>query len=1043
MEEGPLTVLIVDDEPDHRELIRDALEHSSLTVDIAEAGNAAEALAELGRRPYQGVILDYMLPDGDALQLLPRILEAQPDLTVIVTTARGDEEIAAAAIRGGAADYVVKGANLAARLTLSLEQGLEAAGLRIRARQSEQHIAHLNSVLRAIRSVNQLITKEHDRNKLLQGVCDVLIAERGYEAAGVALVGDDGWPTDLFQAGLDAVEASLRRYIGAGHWPDYFLGARQNPGQLYVSPPHQRWPEPSDFDNRAVFFMAITYDGRVYGYLGAALAPELTDNPDERGLFTAMAGDLGFAMHNLDVEAERARGEQLISHLNAVLRAIRNVNQLITKERDHDRLAQGTCDLLISERGYEAVGIALVDEQQRPLGLFNAGFGPMQAQLRDHIEAGQWPEYVVGSMAHPDELFVSPPHQRGPEPDRLDAFTILCMGIRHDGKVYGYCGVALSPELADDVEERALFMELVGDLGFALHGLEMDSARVRAEEDLTQLNRLYQALIEISDVIVRVRDRDEILRQTCRIAVERAGLAMAWIGFLEPDGSVPPVAHWGHEDGYLTALHIDVNDPRFGRGPVGRSITEGRYVIADIAHDEMMEPWREEALKRGYRAVGAFPLRMSAQQGMFILYAAQPDFFDERRVQLLQTLAIDLGVALDALQHEEQRRQAEEALRSSEARLRLVIEKAPVGIVTRRGHKLLYVNPTMLQRLGYERMEDIPGQEVFSLYAPEVHDMMRQRIDARDAGEPVSPTYDIPCLTRDGQRLLTHLDVSKIELPDGPASVAFHTDLSARVQMEDDLRREIAERKQAQELLLVQQADLRLLATELGLAEERERRRVATELHDYVVQLLAAAKLKLGMIGRTEAAAPYLELLRDVEGILQEALSRSRSLMYELTSSALYEIGFAEAVAALVRQYRDRSGIDLVLHDDEQDKPLEKDVQVMLFQALRELLSNIVTHAQATEAEVDMAREDSSLRITVRDNGVGFDPVAVRAGDQPESGFGLFSIRQRLRHFGGTMQVESAHGKGSTITLVAPLQGATPKGPSAPLQQEALTGKDD
>ena len=861
MNDEPLAVLIVDDEPDHRELIRDVLVHAFPQVDVAEADTAAGALAELARRQYQAVILDYMLPDANALQVLPHLFASHPDVTVIVTTARGDEEVAAAAVRGGAADYLVK-ENLAARLPLSLQQGLEAAKLRRQARLAEEHIAHLNSVLRAIRNVDQLITRERDRDTLLQRACELLVAERGYDVAGVVLL----------------------------------------------------------------------------------------------------------------------------------------------------------------------------DEQRRPVALFHAGLGEAEAELRARIESGQWPDYALGALAHPGELFVSPPHQRGPAPARFDTSAVFSMALVGNAHVYGFFGVALSPELSGDTDERALFAEMAEDLGFALRNLEIEAARARATDDLAQLNRLYQALVEIADIIVRTPDREQILREACRLAVERGGFAMSWIGFLEPDGKVRPVVHWGREEGYLSEIKINVQSPLYSHGPAARAIAEGRYIISDFTDSAEAPPWSREARRRGYRSVGAFPLPVGGRRGVFVLYSDQADLFSELRVQLLQTLAIDLAVALDALLVEQQRHEAEEALRQSEEQLRIIIEKAPVGITLRRGRKLLYVNPTLLRLLGYDRLEDIPGQDLLSLYAPEIHEMILQRIAARDVGEIAPQVYDIPCLTRDGRRVQTHIEVATISLRDGPASMGFHVDLSERVRMEEDLRREIGERKQAQELLLVQQADLRRLATQLGLVEERERRRVAGELHDYVVQLLAAAKLKLGLTKRADDLESYRSLLDDVEGIIQQALSRSRSLMYELTTSALYEIGFKEAVVALVHQYEERSGVAFTSHDDDQDKPLDKDVQVVLFQALRELLTNVTTHAHAAHAQVDMARDGSQFLLTVRDDGVGFDPVAAHAGDQPVSGFGLFSIRQRLRPFGGTMQVESAPGRGTKVVLQVPLQGATPQGPATPLQ---------
>ncbi|MBI5565653.1 MAG: PAS domain S-box protein [Chloroflexi bacterium] len=193
--------------------------------------------------------------------------------------------------------------------------------------------------------------------------------------------------------------------------------------------------------------------------------------------------------------------------------------------------------------------------------------------------------------------------------------------------------------------------------------------RKRAEDRVRQLNRVYAVLSDVNQAIVRVRDSQALFEATCRIAVEKGGFRLAWIGQLdEASQQVRVAAHAGaNDDGYLEQLDIVVNEkqPR-GRGPTAEALRTGQHaVVNDVEHDPRMALWREAALRRGYRSSAAFPLKINGEtRGTVNLYAGEPGFFDEDELKLLDELAMDLSFSMEFAAKEVERRQAEETVNS-------------------------------------------------------------------------------------------------------------------------------------------------------------------------------------------------------------------------------------------------------------------------------------------------------------------------------------------------------------------------------------------
>ncbi len=231
----------------------------------------------------------------------------------------------------------------------------------------------------------------------------------------------------------------------------------------------------------------------------------------------------------------------------------------------------------------------------------------------------------------------------------------------------------------------------------------------------------------------------------------------------------------------------------------------------------------------------------------------------------------------------------------------------------------------------------------------------------------------------------------------------------------------IARCRRAEQQIIEQKKKLRALTAGLGLAEERERRRIATGLHDEIGHTLAMAKLRLGQLPGSEHCNEEARTIRDVDKLLEQAIAATRSLTFELSSPVLYELGFESAIESIGEEMERRHGIRFQFQAEQRPRPLADDVAVVLYRIVRELLNNLMKHAQARNARLWVRRNGDEIRITLEDDGVGFDATETGQGFGPGGGFGLFSIREQLRHIGGRLDIESCPGRGTRAVVVAPL----------------------
>jgi hypothetical protein len=241
---------------------------------------------------------------------------------------------------------------------------------------------------------------------------------------------------------------------------------------------------------------------------------------------------------------------------------------------------------------------------------------------------------------------------------------------------------------------------------------------------------------------------------------------------------------------------------------------------------------------------------------------------------------------------------------------------------------------------------------------------------------------------------------------------------------------DVTSQKLAEKKILDNQKKLRSLTAELLLSEERERRKIAENLHDSIGQILAFSDRELGIL---QKSIPN-KLSRSVEEIrhhIKHAVKETRTLTFDLSPPVLYDIGFEAAVEDLVEQFSREKNIECLFENRNEHKPIADHIKIFLYRSIRELLVNAVKHSNAKLVQVTSSGVKNDILITVEDDGTGFDISKFRDKPGYSNSFGLFSIRERLTHMNGRLDIQSGNGNGTKITLQVPLKyKSTRKGKS-------------
>lgn len=557
-------------------------------------------------------------------------------------------------------------------------------------------------------------------------------------------------------------------------------------------------------------------------------------------------------------------------------------------------------------------------------------------------------------------------------------------------------------------------------------GVASDITERKAHEhELERLNRLYTALSHVNQAIVRIRSRDELFREVSRALVEHGIFKMVWIGLRNPaTEQIEVVASQGDDTGYLTGIRIFADDRAEGRGPTGIALREGHpYVCNDYLNDPRTLPWREIAIRAGWRSSASFPIRQGgAVCGALNVYACEAGFFGDREVALLGEVASDVSFGLDNLEREALRAQAEAALRISEEKYRDIFDNAPVGIFQSTvAGRFLRVNPAGAAMYGYaspeeliQAIDDISTQLFID---PGQRDDMLRAVLATDA----FVRCEIDYRRKDGSQFVASVIIRLVR--DGRGEVAF---LEGFVE-------DITERKRAEREMRAFNAELEQRVRERTADLEAFSYSVSHDLRGPLAAVAGFTQILIEDYGDRldEPGRDYLSRMRRagqrMSQIIDSLLRLARLNRATITREEVDLSGLAESIAEALAQLAPERTVRFTI---------ARGVTVsgdrhLLRQVMENLLGNAWKYTSRTaEAAIEFGVADNAGRPVyyVSDNGAGFEvaggdklfrPFQRLHAESEFSGTGIgLSIVQRIVHLhGGTVWAEGAPGKGARFSF--------------------------
>ncbi len=332
-------------------------------------------------------------------------------------------------------------------------------------------------------------------------------------------------------------------------------------------------------------------------------------------------------------------------------------------------------------------------------------------------------------------------------------------------------------------------------LGRLWHHTDITERKNR-EKEQEKFSRTLRALAKSNQAIMQAADEYRYMQEVCKIIVEDCGYRMVWVGFAQnnKDKTVRPVAYSGFEEGYIEALKVTWADTERGRGPTGTAIRTGKPTACkNMLADPHFQPWREEAMKRGYASSIALPLIAYGKAfGALTIYSEEPDHFAEDEVKLLAELADDFSYGIMAIRWRQAREEAEEALRESEEKYRNLVKYAPAAIYEMdiKGTKFFSVNDVMCEILGYSR-EELLSIKPTDLLDQKSKSLFKEMVKKNLSGEKTEETAEYRIRRKDSEWIYTVVNVGAFSYTNkkSPRVAVIAHDITGRKRAEEAILR--------------------------------------------------------------------------------------------------------------------------------------------------------------------------------------------------------------------------------------------------------------
>jgi len=319
-------------------------------------------------------------------------------------------------------------------------------------------------------------------------------------------------------------------------------------------------------------------------------------------------------------------------------------------------------------------------------------------------------------------------------------------------------------------------------------GTVMDITQKKTDEEkINRLYRLYATLSQVNQAVVRVKDNNELFNAICRVCVEYGKFEMAWIGLIDKKGFLKPITHYGHEDGYLKKIRINLMDEKPSTGkPSVLTFKRGEISCISDIKDELNRTWQDEALKRNYNSLVSIPIKLKGDViGNLNIYASKPNFFTKEEAGLVNQMAMDISYAVDVIETKTERQKAENALRKSDERFRSLFFKnsAVMLLIDPENGEIVDANPTAADYYGY------PLKKLKSMNINQINTLPQEEIEkALKKGKSGAQYFIFQHKLADGSLRSVEAFTSTIQLELRNIIFVIINDITERKEMEENLK---------------------------------------------------------------------------------------------------------------------------------------------------------------------------------------------------------------------------------------------------------------
>jgi PAS domain S-box-containing protein len=350
---------------------------------------------------------------------------------------------------------------------------------------------------------------------------------------------------------------------------------------------------------------------------------------------------------------------------------------------------------------------------------------------------------------------------------------------------------------------------------------------------------------------------------------------------------------------------------------------------------------------------------------------------------------------------------AEAALKESEQKYSTMVEDALIGVYIIKDGIIEFANDKLADIYGYEKNELI-GMQSLDLIHPEDRAMIREMRTKRLSGENVPSEYEIRGLKKNGDTIWVMRSFSLINYRGGPAISGIVSDMTKRHKAEKALRESGKE--------------LRIISNQLLSAEEKERKRMARDLHDGIGQALSAIKFSVENSLRqlrNEADHPELKSLEAVIPLAQKTIEEVRRIVKDLRPSILDDLGILATINWFCREFQNvYAGIRIKTKIYIQESDIPSPLKTVIYRILQEALNNVAKHSRASLVQLKLDKSGNRIDLQIQDNGLGFDLAKTISLKPSQRGFGLASMRERAELHGATFDIKSTADSGTVVRIV-------------------------